>query len=94
MKTVKIIFLTILLLFSFSVGAYGEEDILSSYTEEYYDVLSDELTDETKEILEQSGFDSIDFEKILSSEPKDIIDFFLNTAKGTLDSPLKNYCSF
>ncbi len=93
MKTVKITFLVILLLLSFSVCAHGEEDkdILSSYSREYYDLLSDKLTDETKEILENSGFDSIDFEKILSSEPRDIIDFFLNSAKGTLATPLKNF---
>ena len=91
MKTVKITFLVILLLFSFSVCAYGEEDVISSYSDEYYDVLSDKLTDETKEILEKSGFDSIDFEKILSSEPGDIIDFFLDSAKGALATPLKNF---
>lgn len=91
MKTVKVIFLTILLLFSFSVCAHGEEDIISEYSDEYYDLLSDNLSDEAKEILSNSGFDSINFEKILSSEPKDIIDFFINIAKGKLSSPLKNF---
>lgn len=91
MKTVKIIFLTVLLMFSFSVSASCEDDMVSDYSKEYYEILSDELTDETLEILEESGINSIDFEKILSAEPKDIIDFFVNSAKGSLASPLKNF---
>ncbi len=91
MKAVKIILLTAVLIFSFSVSAHGEEDLVSDYSDEYYGILSDELSDEAVEILEESGFNSIDFEKILSAEPKDIISFFVNSAKGTISSPLKNF---
>lgn len=92
MKCVKILLLSAVLFFSFSLTVSGEEkDFFSDYSDQYYNILSDELSEEALEILESTGFDEIDFEKILSSEPKDIIDFFINSAKGTLESPLKNF---
>ncbi|MBE6755032.1 MAG: hypothetical protein E7555_01025 [Ruminococcaceae bacterium] len=92
MKRVKCLFVSIILFFMFPVMCSCEEnDFLSDYSEEYYDILSDELSEDALEILESSGFDEINFEKILSAEPKDIIDFFANSVKGTLESPLKNF---
>lgn len=86
MKTLKLLVLFLVLFFSFSITAQCEE-----YEEKYYDILSDELSDDAISILEESGLDSIDFEKILSAEPKDIINFFKNTAEGTLAGPLKHF---
>lgn len=92
MKCIKILFVSVLLFFMFPVmGKCEESDLISDYSDEYYSILADELDDDTLEILESSGFDNIDFEKILSAEPKDIIDFFVNSVKGTLESPLKNF---
>lgn len=92
MKYVKILFLCAVLTFSFSVNSLcAEKDMLSEYSHEYYSVLSDELSDDALEILEKSGLNEIDFEKILAAEPKDILNFFITTAEGTIDSPLKNF---
>lgn len=92
MKCIKILLVSVLLFFMFPVmGKCEESDLISDYSDEYYSILADELDDDTLEILESSGFDNIDFEKILSAEPKDIIDFFVNSVKGTLESPLKNF---
>lgn len=92
MKCIKILLVSVLLFFMFPVMCSCEEkDFVSDLSDEYYSVLADELDDGTLEILERSGFDKIDFEKILSAEPRDIIDFFVNSVKGTLESPLKNF---
>ncbi len=92
MKTLKIVSLIMMLLFLFSLTAKANaEDNLQKYESEYYEILTDSLSDEVIEILESSGLNSVDFEKILSAEPKDIIDFFRNSAKGTLETPLKNF---
>lgn len=94
MKTLKISILVILLFFTYPVTAFGlEEDLVSDYSDEYYDILKNELPQQTIEILEESGFDSVNFESILSAEPKDIIEFFKNTAEGTIATPLKNLLS-
>lgn len=89
MKKIKIISFSTLLFFVFNITALCVEGHFDKYTEEYYEIMSDTLSEDANEILEESGFDSIDFENILSAEPKDIISFFRNTAKGTIDSPLK-----
>ncbi len=92
MKIFKVIIIILLLCFSFNLPAQClDEDIFSEYSEEYFDALSNELSEETVEILEESGFYSIDFENILSAEPKDIIDFFRSTAKDKINSPLKSF---
>ncbi len=92
MKYVKILILSLIVFFSFSItGSCEENDLISEYSDEYYSILSDELSDDALEILGNSGFDKIDFEKILSAEPQDIIEFFKNSMEGTLESPLKNF---
>ena len=69
MKTLKISILVILLFFTYPVTAFGlEEDLVSDYSDEYYDILKSELPQQTIEILEESGFDSVNFESILSAE--------------------------
>lgn len=92
MKYVKILILSLIVFFSFSItGSCEENDLISEYSDEYYSILSDELSDDALEILGNSGFDKIDFEKILSAEPQDIIEFFKNSMEGTLESPVKNF---
>ncbi len=92
MKCVKILFLCAILLLSFSLTSRcAEKDMISEYSDEYYGILTDELSDDALEVLEKSGLDEIDFEKILAAEPKDILDFFIACVEGTLDSPLKNF---
>lgn len=92
MKCVKILLLSVILLLSFSVECVcSEKDIFSEYSDEYYEILSDELSDDALEILENSGLNEINFEKILASGPKDIIDFFIAASKGRVSSPLKNF---
>ncbi len=92
MKCIKILLVVVSLFFMFPVICSCEgNDLISDYSDEYYSILTDELDEDTLEILESSGFDEIDFEKILSAEPGDIIDFFVNSVKGTLESPLKNF---
>ncbi len=90
MKTLKTIALLLIFLFCFPLTAYAEESF-EKYQEEYYELFSDELSEKTVEILEKSGFDSIDFEKVLSAEPKDIISFFVGCAEGSIDGPLKHF---
>ncbi len=91
MKTVKVLFLIVIIFFSFSLSACCEENLISDYSDEYYKILSDELSDEVKDILDLSGINSIDFEQILSASPEDIVKFFVNSVKGTINSPLKNF---
>lgn len=92
MKIVKISVVSICLCLILSLTGYcTQDDFTSEYYDEYYDVLSDELTDEALEILENSGFNEIDFEKILLAEPEDILRFFVESAKGKIESPLKNF---
>lgn len=92
MRTVKICLLIIMLFFIFSVTAFSaNEDTFSEYEKEYYKILKDELSSSASDLLEESGIDSLSFEEILSSQPKDIIDFFLNMAKNRINTPLKNF---
>lgn len=86
MKIYKIAVFVIMSMFVFSVTAFSAE-----YESDYYDILTDGLSRETVEILEQSGLDSIDFEKILSAQPKDIVNFFKQTAKGNVIGPFKHF---
>ncbi len=90
MRTIKTFFLVLILIFSFQITVKGQE-LFDEYSEKYYEILSDELTDEAEEILAESGFDEIDFDKILSSSPEDIINFFINCSKGKVATPLKNF---
>ncbi len=92
MKLVKILVVSVCLSLMFSFTAHCvDDDFVSEYYDEYYDILSDELTDEALQILENSGFNEIDFEKILMAEPGDILNFFLESAEGKIQSPLKNF---
>lgn len=92
MRTVKICLLIIMLFFIFSVTAFSaNEDTFSECEKEYYEILKDELSSSASDLLEESGIDSLSFEEILSSQPKDIIDFFLNMAKKRINTPLKNF---
>ncbi len=92
MKIVKIIFLSVIMMFIVSpVTVAKESDEILKYEKIYYELFEDELSEETVKILEESGMNSIDFERIISATPKDIFDFFKNTAKGTLKGPLKNF---
>lgn len=92
MKIIKIVIasLTIIFIFSNVSAAEGKDEILK-YEDAYYELFEDELSDDTVEILEKSGIDSIDFKSIVSAEPKDILLFFKNTAEGTIKGPLKNF---
>lgn len=90
MRIIKIFVLILILMFYFQVTANAEE-LTNEYGEKYYKILSDELSDEAIDILAESGFDEIDFEKILSSSPEDILNFFISCSKGKIATPLKNF---
>ncbi|MBE6782761.1 MAG: hypothetical protein E7536_01960 [Ruminococcaceae bacterium] len=92
MKTFKTMVLIVVIFLSCSVQAFAaEEDGIFEYEEKYYQILTDELSEDTQKILEESGIDDIDFESIVSSQPRDIINFFKNSAMGTVDGPIKNF---
>ncbi len=92
MKTLKILVVMIIVIFTFSVQTFSadESDILE-YEDKYYQILIDQLSDDAQQVLEESGIDSIDFQSIISSQPRDIINFFKNSTKGTIDGPFKNF---
>lgn len=51
--------------------------------------LSEFLDDETKEYLEKLGFDEIEYEKIISSDPKAVFELMADILKGKLNEPVK-----
>ena len=92
MKRVKIFVFVLVGIFFFSITVNAaENDEYAELEADYYNMLMDELTDETLEVLTESGIDKIDFESIISAEPADIIKFFKNTATGTISGPIKNF---
>ncbi len=92
MKVVKVICISVLIMFIVSpISVAKEEKEILKYEDIYYEHFEDELSEDTVRILEESGMNSIDFESIVSAEPKDIYNFFVNTAKGTIKGPLKNF---
>lgn len=51
--------------------------------------LSDYLDKETREYLEKLGIEEIEYEKILSAEPKAVFELMADILKGRLNEPLK-----
>lgn len=88
MRIIKIFCLVVILIFSFQINVNSEE-LSDEYSEKYYGILSDELTDGVKEILSEAGFDEINFDKFLSASPEDIFNFFICCAEGKIATPLK-----
>ena len=92
MKVVKIIFLSVFIMFIVAPISVAEEiDEILKYEDIYYEVFEDGLSEDVIRILEESGLNSIDFESIISAEPKDILNFLKNTARGTVKGPFKNF---
>ena len=91
MKWLKSVVVCIIVVNIFSLNVVAEEkDEILKYEDIYYELFEEELSEETLMILEESGINKIDFESIVSAEPKDIYNFFKNTAQGTISGPLKN----
>lgn len=92
MKTFKVLVLMIIITFTFSLQTFSADDSsILEYEDKYYQILIDELSEDAQRVMEESGIDSIDFQSIISSQPRDIINFFENSAKGTIDGPVKNF---
>ena len=90
MKIIKIFLFIVTLMFSFQINANAEE-ISDEYSEKYYEILSREISSDALEILEESEINEISFDKVVSSSPEDIVNFFINCSKGTIETPLKNF---
>lgn len=90
MRIIKVIFLVLTLMLSFQITANAEA-LTDEYSEKYYEILSDELSEDAVDILAESGFGEIDFDRILSASPEDIINFFISCSKDKIATPLKNF---
>ncbi len=92
MRTVKICIFAILIFFTCSLTAFSEDNgDFSEFEKEYYNILKDSLSSSASDVLDEAGINSFSFEEILSSQPKDIADFFLGMAKGRINTPIKNF---
>ncbi|MGN1419149.1 MAG: hypothetical protein ACI4W6_07455 [Acutalibacteraceae bacterium] len=88
-KIIYFIFVIIFLLLSLSVTCFcTEEDSLLSDTQEE---LFGALDDDTKEILEAFGIDSLDYDKIYSFSFSQIGDFFSETLSEKANETIKTF---
>ncbi len=85
------VILSAVMLFTFSFCAFGAEtdDYVSEQMESLgVDELFSSLSQETKELFERLGIDSVDYEKIVDVSPSTVLNLFLSLFRTNLKLPL------
>ena len=92
MRMMKICIVAILIYFSCSINVSAVYDEnFQEYEKEYYDILKDSLSSSVSDFLDEAGLDTFSFEKILSAQPEDILNFFIGMIEGRINTPLKSF---
>ncbi|HZJ78837.1 MAG TPA: hypothetical protein VFD52_08575 [Clostridia bacterium] len=95
MKVLKILILSIALIFIFSIAASAtEKNAMSLYDDQLkssgIESAEDSLPKQTKEMLDELGIQNVDFNSIFNTSPRKIIDLLINIIKGEMNSPLNS----
>ena len=89
MKKYFVLIICFLTFATLTVNVSAADEYSENLQDEYVARIFENLTDETKEILEKSNLNEFDFEKILNTSPKDIVSFFYNCISGKVFGSLK-----
>ena len=89
-RTGKILLLTLALLMLFTLNSYGEDGTDELISQSGGDEVYSFLPDETRELLKETGIDSISFDSIFAVSPKSVLNLVKKLVTGAIEAPTKS----